>query len=199
MIFRNMYSGTSEYNYLEENLYLVGDGTNSNNSENPFIGFIPYDEFALLRRDLYRQDTTFNGTLGNYTPTTTYITGSFDHQAITPIEAPYQNWNLYLSYVYDKDENYPMKYTLSGNTFYSFTSGDGIPFRVSTTGNYYTLTSPVEHGFNSGEYIILSGGTIDNNLDIINRVYYVDSIGNETFNSEKYVITSVFGVKILTK
>lgn len=78
--------------------------------------------------------------------------------------APYHNWNIHLSYVYDHDTNYPMKYTLSGNTAFSFVSGDGIPFRVQDNGRTYKLTSPVEHGISAGEYITISGGTLNNSI-----------------------------------
>ena len=41
MVFRNMYSGYTDYTPLLKNLYLVGDGTGDD------IGFIPYNEFAF--------------------------------------------------------------------------------------------------------------------------------------------------------
>lgn len=174
MIFRNMYSGNTEYNYLKERLYLVGDGTN-----NDFTGFIPYDEFAFLRRDLYRQTTTIpTGTTlgGEYNPAISHV-GSTEHTTITAMSAPYQNWNIYLSYAYTGDTKYPMKYSLSGGTTYEFMSGDGIPFRVTGNTKTFTLTSPVPHGLKDGEYVVIN-----------NKPYYVNSVGNEIFDSENYVI-----------
>ena len=189
MIFRNMYSGVTEYPYLEERLYLVGDG-----SDNNFNGFIPYDEFAFLRRDLYREYTVpGSGSVlgGSNSVPTTAKSGSTEHTTITTMTAPYQNWNVYLSYVSGQDSSYPMKYTLSGDTnnVYSFTAGNGIPFRVTDTGNSYVLTSPVPHGISVGEYIVISGGTIVNYGETKDNTFYVNSVGNETYNSEKYVIT----------
>ena len=136
MVFRNMYSGDTSYDYLQERVYLNGNG---DGSDNPTLaGFLPYDEFAFLRRDLYRKvvtpSTVSGSTLGDYTPSLTYV-GSTDHTTITPITAPYHNWNLYLSYVYSGDTNYQMTYTLTGDTKISFKSGDGIPFRLSKTFN----------------------------------------------------------------
>ena len=187
MVFRNMYSGDTSYDYLQERVYLNGRG---DGSDNPTLaGFLPYDEFAFLRRDLYREintATNSGSTLGDFT----YVsgsTGSIDHTTITPITAPYHNWNLYLSYVYSGDTNYQMTYTLTGSTKISFKSGDGIPFRLSYSGgSYYEFTSPVEHGMNSGEFVTLSGTTITGSTS--GRTYYIESVGNETYNSEKYVL-----------
>jgi len=188
MVFRNMYSGDTSYDYLQERVYLNGRG---DGLDNPTLaGFLPYDEFAFLRRDLYRKVVTpssvSGSTLGDYTPSLTYV-GSTDHTTITPITAPYHNWNLYLSYVYSGDTNYQMTYTLTGGTKVSFKSGDGIPFRLSNTFNsYYEFTAPVEHGMNSGEFVTFSGTTITG--EVSGRTYYIDSVGNEIYNSEKYVI-----------
>jgi hypothetical protein len=188
MVFRNMYSGDTSYDYLQERIYLNGRG---DGLDNPTLaGFLPYDEFAFLRRDLYRKVVTpssvSGSTLGDYTPSLTYV-GSTGHTTITPITAPYHNWNLYLSYVYSGDTNYQMTYTLTGNTKISFKSGDGIPFRLSNTFNsYYEFTAPVEHGMSSGEFVTFSGTTITG--EVSGRTYYIDSVGNETYNSEKYVI-----------
>lgn len=183
MIFRNMYSGTTDYTPLKRNLYLTSDGSDGN-----FSGFTPYNEFAILRNDVLRElnHPTSGSVLGTFTPNIT-LTGYTGHTTVTPISAPYQNWNLYLSYVHDKDSSYPMSYTLSGNTTFSFTAQDGIPFRITTGNTYYTLTSPIEHGIKANEYIILSGGTL-NMSSVSGRTYYVESVGDETYNSEKYVI-----------
>ena len=175
MIYRNMYSGTTFYDPLNKNLYLVGDG-----SDNNFSGFLPYNEFALLRNDVVRETidpTSITGSsLSDYSPLI-ITTGYTGHTSITAIDAPYHNWNIYLSYVYSGDTNHPMKYTLSGGTTYSFVSGQGIPFRVSTGNTYTTLTSPVEHGMSNGEYINFN-----------DNVILITEVGNEIYNSEKYVI-----------
>ncbi len=185
MVFRNLYSGNTNYSYLKERLYLAGDG-----SDGDFDGFLPYNEFAFLRKDVYREvvvPTTVSGsTLGVFTPTIS-ATGTTSHTRITPITAPYHNWNLYLSYVYTGDTNYSFTYTLSGTTKMNFNSGDGIPFRLSYSGDsYYEFTSPVEHGKTEGEYVTLSGTTLSGAVS--GRTFYISSVGNEYYNSEKYVI-----------
>jgi hypothetical protein len=111
---------------------------------------------------------------------------------------------MYLTYVYGQDTGFTMNYTLSGGTNYKFVAGNGIPFRVTTGDTYVTLTSPVEHGMSQGEYIILSGGTYTSFSGITTgktfytipvtstteqfRAFYIDNVGDENYNSEKYVI-----------
>ena len=111
MVFRNQYTGVTEYDYLKEKLYLTGDGTENNN----FPGYLPYDEFAFLRRDLDREtinkSSVSGNTLGVYTPTFLSPTGTTAHNTINVNNAPYHNWNLHLSYVYGSDSTYPMIYT----------------------------------------------------------------------------------------
>jgi hypothetical protein len=208
MVFRNMYSGNTNYTPLLRNLYLSGDGTGSD------VGFVPYNEFAFLRNDVVREKTVpkTGSTLGYQTvvPDVSLDTGVpfgryTGHTTMSSLDAPYKNWNLYLSYIHSHDTGFTMNYTLSGGTNYNFVSGNGIPFRVESNGNYYTLTSPVEHGMSAGEYIILSGGTYTTysgntkasrtfyTIPITQsteqyRAFYIDNVGNEIYNSEKYVI-----------
>ena len=191
MVFRNMYSGETTYNTLKERLYLVGDGsTIPPGANSKFIGFLTYYEFAFLRRDVYREVnliTSGTSELDFYTPNI-QLTGTNPHQSISSIEAPYHNWNVYLSYVYSGDTQFPIKYTLSGNTVYSFVSGDGIPFRVTNNGSTYTLTCPVEHGMVAGEYITISGGTLDNSVPVSGRTFLITSVGDSVYRSEKFVL-----------
>jgi hypothetical protein len=184
MVFRNLYSGTCEYEPLLEKLYLVGDG-----GDNNFTGFIPYNEFAFLRKDVVRQSNPIQtvSSLSLYTPNITY-SGETSHIPISSIDAPYHNWNIYLSYVYGQDENFPMKYTLSGGTVFDFVSGDGIPFRVEDNGSTYKLISPVEHGMLAGEYITISGGTLNNSVNISGRTFSIISVGDSIYRSEKFVL-----------
>ena len=194
MVFRNLYSGSTDYSYLKERLALIGDGSNVDDNT-VFDGYLPYDEFAFLRRDVYREVNlpVVGSNLGTFTPNL-ITSGSTTHMTVTPISAPYHNWNLHLSYVYTGDTTFPMVYTLSGSTktegsnIIHFTSGDGIPFRVSYSGgSYYELTSPVEHGMSEGEHVVLTGSTLTG-LTLTGRTFYINSVGNETYDSDKYVI-----------
>ena len=191
MVFRNLYSGSTEYSYLNQRLYLTSDGSNITDST-VFDGYLPYDEFAFLRRDVYREvNLPVSGdTLGIFEPNIVK-SGSTAHTTITPILAPYQNWNLYLSYVYSGDSEFKLDYTLTGSTKVSFTAKDGIPFRVVDYTTYYELTSPVEHGMNEGEHIVLSGGTLTGLSNPTGSTFYINTIGNETYDSKKYVINII--------
>ena len=190
MVFRNLYSGSTPYSYLKQRLYLTGDGSNITDST-VFDGYLPYDEFAFLRKDVYREVNlpVTSNTLGTFTPNIVK-SGSTEHTTVTSISAPYQNWNLYLSYVYSGDSEFKMDYTLTGGTKVSFTAKDGIPFRVVDYTAYYELTSPVEHGMSEGEHVVLSGNTLTG-LTLSGRTFYINSVGNETFDSKKYVINII--------
>jgi hypothetical protein len=185
MVFSNFYAGNADYENLKNNLYLTTDGTT-----NDYTGYIPYNEFAFLRNDIFRQVSVplTGDTITNFNQNLQATTQFTKHTTLTDIQAPYQNWNIYLSYVFSGDSQHPMSYTLSGNTQYDFVAGDGIPFRVTSDTNYYILTSPVPHGMNVGEYVILLGGTLTNSVSVLNRLFVIDSIGNEIYNSENYVI-----------
>ena len=185
MVFDNFYAGNTDYTYLKDNLFLLNDG-----STNDYTGHIPYNEFAFLRNDIFRQinHPSIGESIVSFEQNIQLTSELTGHTTLTDIIAPYQNWNVYLSYVYSGTTNHPMSYTLTGNTTYNFTSGDGIPFIVTLNGNYYTLTSPVEHGMSVGEYVTLSGDTLSTSVPLINRTFYIDSVGNEVYRSEKFVI-----------
>lgn len=185
MIFDNFYSGNTDYIPLKDKLYLVGDGSTTD-----YTGHIPYNEFAFLRNDILREKNipSIDDTIINFEQNIELTSENTRHTTITDVSAPYQNWNVYLSYVYSGDTTFPMTYTLSGNTDYNFVSGDGIPFILTSNGNFYTLTSPVEHGMNVGEYIILCGQTLNSSVPVKDRIFTIDSVGNEISRSEKFVI-----------
>lgn len=191
MIFRNMYSGSTSYSALSPYLYLSGDGSDYN-----FDGFLPYDEFAFLRRDTYRQDFNIpavsGSTYGTYTPTFSLPEKPRNkHQYISNIQAPFHNWNFYLSYVYGKDTEFTMSYTLSGSTSYNndkithieFKANQGIPCRIEDKTTYYKLTTPVPHNIGENEFVIISSIP-----SISGKTFSVSSLGDDKFDSSKYVI-----------
>lgn len=183
MVFRNLYSGTSPYDPLLNNLYLTSEVYDPTDYE----GFKQYNEFAFLRGDYVREISSPSAVnVGDYVPNIS-LSGGTGHIDFTQVDAPFMNWNLYLTYVFDHDSDYSMRYTLSGNTTYEFTASMGVPFRVTDKGNYYELTSPIPHNIQQGEYVVLSGDTISSGNDS-DRIFGVTSLGNEYHDSEKYTI-----------
>jgi len=184
MIYRNMYSGSTSYTPLLRHLYVSDENVSLNN------GFLPYNEYGFIRNDTLRESNNIiHSSTVPINPISTILKGTeyTGHTVTTNHTAPYKNWNLYLSYVYDQDESFPMTYTLSGSTpAYHFVSGEGVPFRIQQTGKTYKLTSPVEHGMSVGEYIVLSGSTLNGN--VTGRTFNILTVGDETHNSEKYVL-----------
>lgn len=196
MVFRNLYSGTTGFEPILRKLYDVNDGIGIAK------GFLPYNEFAFLRNDVVREVNTPNqgSDLTSFSQQLT-LSETPEHTLITPITAPYQNWNIYLSYIYDQDSDYEMNYTLSGGTTgttYSSTAKDGIPFRVVDNGTYLSFVSPVEHGMVGGEFITISttgntfyvpsGTGYTTTTSLSGRTFNIESVGDSTYNSEKYVI-----------
>jgi hypothetical protein len=107
------------------------------------------------------------------------------------MNAPYHNWNFHLSYVSGHDTGFTMSYTLSGSTAFNndkithiqFNAGSGIPCRVEETATNYKLTTPVPHGIGEEEFVIISSVS-----SISGNTYSVSSLGDDKYESEKYVI-----------
>jgi hypothetical protein len=67
MVFRNLYSGTSPYGPLLNNLYLETDTYDPTD----YSGFMSYNEFGFLRRDYTREMSNPTGsTIGDFILTT---------------------------------------------------------------------------------------------------------------------------------
>lgn len=201
MVFKNLYSGSTSYSKLKENLVLINDGTNGN-----YDGFLPYNEFAFIRNDVYNETYSIpkisGSTYGTYNPTINTSTNPNNkHQNISLIASPYHNWNFYITYVYSSDYHYSMTYTLSGTTkveginILNFLSGDGIPCRVEDFDTYYKITTPVEHGINENEFVIFP------RIQSLNgKAFSIYRLGDSKYKSENFVIninkTQLNGVTI---
>lgn len=194
MVFRNQYLGITSFLPLLRTFYLNNDGTGDAS------GYLQYNEFAFLRNDVFREynETPKGYDLKNYTPNFN-AKNIPQHRLFTIMDNPYYNWGFNLSYVFDKDSNYKINYTFSNGENFDNEISEGIPFRVTETDDSYVLTSPVEHNINEGEYVVISNkgnifkkilnNNIVNTTNMEDRVYQVESVGNEIYNSKKYVLT----------
>lgn len=170
MVFNNSFLGTTAYLPLLEKLFKTSFNT----------GYLPYNEIALIRDDIFKEVNELS-TTNNLDGFTLNIQtkGDNSHKNISPLDASKYNWNCYLTYVKDSNPDYSMKYTYneSGDTV-TFTAKDGIPFKVIEDNESFILVSSVEHGISEGEYVIID------DVD-----YIVNSVGDETFRSERFIIT----------
>lgn len=170
MVFNNSFLGTTIYEPLLDKLYKTSINT----------GYLPYNEFAFIRDDIFKERNNIISTNNNDGFVIDIDTvGENDHKNISPLIATKFNWNSYLSYVVSNNPDYPMKYTYNDNNdTVSFTAKDGIPFKVIDDGVSFVLVSPIEHGIKIGEYIIIN-----------DEDYIVNSVGDETYRSENFIIT----------
>lgn len=167
-IFKNEYFGSSNYDYIKNKLFLINTDSNVTN-----LGYLPYDEFAFIRNDyLHNEFEMFDGDLNSFTGFTSTLHNESTHNIIYKPE--YFNWNIYLSYVYDQDENFDIKYTTKNQDVFEFKSGDGVIFETEELASFIKLTSPVKHGVNVGEYLLIN--------DVFFNVNYV---GDENYKSEE--------------
>ena len=90
------------------------------------------------------------------------------------------NWRYYLTYPYSEDSKQRLNIKMK-NIFYDWTVEDGIPFigyDVIINGfNISRITCGVEHNVKEGESVLING-----------VVYDVYSFGDNSFESEKYII-----------
>jgi hypothetical protein len=197
VVFKNMYSGTTQYPPFERNLYYTNAvevinstcTSNSNSSPLPWGGYPLYNEFDFIRND-------YN--VSGYTIPSGSTTPPNNHINFVASSANTYNWNFFLSYGYDND--YTKEHTATFlipddvNPYYETVNwivSDGIPF-VLTRGtfngrNVLRFRCPIKHGMDIGEYVQLSSNfTYDNS-----RLFQVYSLGDYTYGSEEYIFNLV--------
>lgn len=176
LIFKNSYSGFTNYTPFENNLYYLNAEAAAKSqctvgaTNVSWTGLPQYNEF-----DFIRTDYNVSG----------YTQPPNEHLVFVPKSATSYNWTFYLSYAFENDYTKNMQYVdLLGN-FSQWVVGDGIPFIVSLVAyngrNYISFRCPVKHGLTTGEYVKLNFNY--NGQDL----FQVDSLGVETYGSEEYV------------
>tara|TARA_R100001377_G_scaffold85342_2_gene71745 strand:+ start:541 stop:2277 length:1737 start_codon:yes stop_codon:yes gene_type:complete len=146
---------------------------------------------------------------------TTGLTSAHNFQEVN---AKKNNWVISQSYINGSIKDQPFEYTIStkddlGVVSYSgitYESGDGIPFFVENVKvqgkSAVKFTSPVNHGLNEGEYVVLQTGGAISPMGGVNLVTSLNgkttlavfSLGDETLGSEDKVFTVLLQDSTLT-
>lgn len=193
VIFKNSYTGTTNYSPFENNLYYTNETLNSlqqcaSGTTIAWQGFPQYNEFDFIRTD-------YN--VPGYTkPPGNHI--NFISQS-----ASTYNWNFFVSQPYLNDFNKTMRGTFQDNglvqpVVYEWVVSDGIPFIMNKTTingrDVILFRCLVKHGLSQGEFVRLR--TRDNSgLSEITyngeTLFQVDSLGDGFSGSDEYVFNII--------
>ena len=177
LLFKNAYSGYTNYPPLENNLYYVNEREaavaqcGGNAATVSWTGFPQYNEF-----DFIRTDYNVNG----------YTQPPNNHLNFVTKSASSYNWNFFMSYPFENDENKKLEAIDkdSGQSFV-WTSGDGIPFIINSSTyngqNIISFKCPMKHGLTNGEYVKLNFTYNGNDT------FQVYSLGNGKSGSDLYI------------
>ena len=178
ILFKNSYTGSTNYTPLENNLYYTNEdklAALSCSDQNPdnvkWEGFLQYNEF-----DFIRNDYNIPG----------YTQAPNNHINFISKSASSYNWNFFMSYPFENDYN--KKLSCIENTTkqtLDWIASDGIPFvvenKTSNGSNIISFICPVKHGLTAGESVKLNFSY--NGID----TFSVYSLGNEKAGSESYI------------
>ena len=176
ILFKNSYTGTTNYEPFENNLYYVNAAVYAKQQCDPTMagavawgGFPQYNEFDFIRND--------NNVVGYTQPPNNHLT------FISKSASTY-NWNYFFSYPFKNDYLKPMTYNDTSSPI-SWKSGDGLPFIITNMTDsgrkIVSFKSPVKHGLSVGEYVELS-------INYNGKKYFeVNSLGDGTSKSKEYV------------
>ena len=216
LLFKNFYSGTTNYPPFENNLYYVNESKasylscsvfndntipiGSKNNAVIWSGFPQYNEFDFIRNDYNVTGYTKAPGIENLTEQIVFNSKS----------AGMYNWGFYITYPFssttlemssflDPKEDGAQKGDINWN------ANEGIPFRISV-GNLNNVTyqgtrvirfsSPVKHGLTPGEFVKLK---IYNSNDINTNIlpytgfsssldtFQVFSLGNGQYGTDDYI------------
>ena len=194
VIFKNAYTGSTNYEPLENNLSYVDAEDDllqqcaTGSSAVSWKGFLQYNEFDFIRND-------YN--------VTGYTSPPNNHIDFVTKSASTYNWNHFVSYPFDNLTEKTLTchfdgYGLSLPVSYSWNVSDGLPFIIkNTTYNglgVVSFRSVVKHNLRIGEYVELSEtiGGINSPLNYNGgNVFQVNSLGDNKFGSEEYIFNII--------
>ena len=180
LLFKNSYSGFTNYTPYENNLYYLNESVAAVNNcpPNPSIawtGLPQYNEF-----DFIRNDYNVSG----------YTQPPNEHLIFKPKSASTYNWNFYMTYAYDNDYTKNMSFfDKTTSQYVNWVCGDGIPFVIgNSTINGLGIVEfrcPAKHGLTIGEFVKLSFSYNGSDL------FQVDSLGNDAYGSDEYIFNII--------
>ena len=194
IIFKNAYTGSTNYEPLENNLSYVDADDDlllqcaTGASAVSWKGFLQYNEFDFIRND-------YN--------VTGYTSPPNNHIDFVTKSASTYNWNHFVSYPFDNLTEKTLTchfdgYGLSLSVSYSWNVSDGLPFIIkNTTYNglgVVSFRSVVKHNLRVGEYVELSEtiGGVNSPLNYNGgNVFQVNSLGDNKFGSEEYIFNII--------
>lgn len=184
ILFKNSYSGLTNYAPLENNLVYVNekqasinsctnDPKNPTNLNIPWSGLPQYHEF-----DFIRSDYNVSG----------YTQPPNNHLTFINKSASTYNWNFFVSYPFENDYTKQLQAIENkSKQLLSWSASTGIPFIIeNTTYNGLDIISfrcPIKHGLSVGESVKLSSEFIYNGVD----TFEVYSLGDMIYGSDEYI------------
>jgi hypothetical protein len=184
IIFKNEYTGSTNYDPFKNNLYYT------NSIENTLLTFpggnqppaipvpnVPWDGLPqYFEFDFIRTDNNVGG----------YTSPPNNHINFVNKSASTYNWTHYVSYGYKNNYTKQM-YAIDTKTTASWVwmVSDGIPFIINVGNNNFgpniEFRCPMKHGLNVGEFVKLSltyNGT---------NIFQINSLGDGGFGSEEFI------------
>ena len=189
-IFKNQYTGSSEYDPFRNSLYYVDSAAQAvlqcSGGTATWDGYPQYSEFDFIRTD-------YN--ISGYTLPDTVSTPSY-HLKFVPKSASSYNWNFYISYAFENDYEKPLSAIIFDNGVkhtVNWNASDGIPFVIRTTEslgkNLVTFVCAVKHGMSVGESARLSFN-YSTSIGTINT-FQIYSLGDGKYGSEEYIFNLI--------
>jgi hypothetical protein len=181
LIFKNKFSGTTNYPPFENNLYYINSDVAAAaqcefGTSTVWSGYPQFEEFNFVRNDYNVSGYTIPS--GNTLPHVNFIAKS----------ANSYNWNFYMSYAFDNIDK-QLEAVDSSNITHLWSASTGIPFtiqkRVVNGKPLISFNCPMKHGLSIGEYVMLSFSYNNRNT------FQVYSLGNNIFNSEEFTFNII--------
>jgi len=174
-VFENVYTGITQYKPFENQLYYVDVEETIAECFPNWKGYPQYKEFDFIREDY------------NVSGYTTKSGTTDPHVNFETKKSTNYNWSLYLSYPYKNLTNIQLYYYNDKNILQNnWISEQGIPFIIKNRKfngrNIISFICPTIHNLNLGESIQIVN--FDYNGQ---KIFAIDSLGDETFGSESFI------------